>query len=66
MLAELLHQETGLVSIQILLLCDDKLSWIQRRKYCLLQANIFEYWEDYVSSKSKSTYYHFTENMFTS
>ena len=50
LLVELLHQEARLVSIQIQLVSDGKLSRIQRRKYRLLQAKIFEYWEDYDSS----------------
>ena len=46
-----LHQEARLVSIQIQLVSDGKLSRIQRRKYRLLQSKIFKYWEDYSSSE---------------
>jgi len=47
----LLHQEARLVSIQIQLVSDGKLSRMQRRKYHLLQSKIFKYWEDYNSSE---------------
>ena len=47
----LLHQEARLVSIQIQLVSDVKLSRIQRRKYRLLQSKICKYWEDYNSSE---------------
>ena len=48
---ELLHQEARLISIQIQLVPDGKLSRIQRRKYRLLQLKIFKYCEDYNSSE---------------
>lgn len=51
LLEELLHQEARLVSIQIQLVSDGKLSRFQRRKYCLLQSKILKYWEDYNSSE---------------
>ena len=51
LLVELLHQEARLVSIQIQLVSDGKLSRIQRRKYRLLQSKIFKYWEDYSSNE---------------
>ena len=51
LLVELLHQEARLVSIQIQLVSDGKLSRIQRRKYRLLQSKIFKYWEDYNNSE---------------
>ena len=51
LLEELLHQEARLVSIQIHLVSDGKLSRIQRRKYRLLQSKILKYWEDYNSSE---------------
>ena len=47
LLVELLHQEARLVSIQIKLVSDGKLSRIQRKKYRLLQSKIFKYWEDF-------------------
>ena len=47
LLVELLHQEARLVSIQIQLVSDGKLSRIQRKKYRLLQSKIFKHWEDY-------------------
>ena len=47
LLVELLHKEARLVSIQIQLVSDGKLSHIQRKKYRLLQSKIFKYWEDY-------------------
>ena len=51
LLEELLHQEARLVSIQIQLVSDGKLSRIQGRKYRLLQSKILKYWEDYNSSE---------------
>ena len=51
LLVELLHQEARLISIQIQLVPDGKLSRIQRRKYRLLQLKIFKYCEDYNSSE---------------
>ena len=51
LLVELLHQEARLVSIQIQLVSDGKLSRIQRRKYRLLQSKIFLHWEDYNNSE---------------
>ena len=51
LLVELLHQEARLVSIQIQLVSDGKLSRIQRSKYRLLQWKIFKYWEGYNSSE---------------
>ena len=42
LLVELLHQEARLVSIQIRLMSDGKLSRIQRKKYRLLQSKIFK------------------------
>ena len=50
LLVELLHQEARLVSIQIQLVSDGKLSRIQR-KYRLLLSKILKYWEDYNSSE---------------
>lgn len=47
LLVELLHQEARLVSIQIRLVSDGKLSRIQRKKYQLLQSKIFKHWEDF-------------------
>ena len=43
LLVELLHQEARLVSIQIRLVSDGKLSRIQRKKYRLLQSKIFKH-----------------------
>jgi len=51
LLVELLHQEARLVSIQIQLVSDGKLSRIQRRKYRFLQSQIFKYWENYNNSE---------------
>ena len=51
LLVELLHQEARLISIQIQLVSDGKLSRIQRRKYRLLQSKIFLHWEDYNNSE---------------
>ena len=47
LLVELLHQESHLVSIQIRLVSDGKLSRIQRKKYWQLQERVFKHWEDF-------------------
>ena len=47
LLVELLHQEARLVSIQIRLVSEGKLSRIQRKNYRLLQAKLFKFWEDH-------------------
>ena len=47
LLVELLHQEARVVSIQIRLVSEGKLSRIQRKKYRLLQAKLFKFWEDH-------------------
>ncbi|CAH3133416.1 unnamed protein product [Pocillopora meandrina] len=47
LLVELLLQKARLVSIQIRLVSDGKLSRIQRKKYRLLQSKIFKHWEDF-------------------
>ncbi|XP_078372705.1 uncharacterized protein LOC144656350 [Oculina patagonica] len=47
LLVELLHQEARLVSIQIQLVADGKLSRIQRKKYRQLQTKIFKHWEEF-------------------
>ena len=47
LLVELLDQESHLVSIQIRLVSDGKLSRIQRKKYWQLQERVFKHWEDF-------------------
>lgn len=46
-LINLLHQEAKLVSIQVRLVSEKKLKRIQRRKYRVLQARVFNLWGKY-------------------